>query len=335
MNILITGGTGHVGVVLAQRLIEEGHTVRTLALDNSPAIERLRALGVQHYHVDIRDAAALTKHFNNIELVFHLAAVISFRDNDWSSVKPVNVDGVQNIVNACKAAGVRRMVHFSSIDAFAANPGGPAIDESCPLVSDNYFLAYPRSKAMGQRVVMNAMREGLDAVIIYPTSITGPYDHMVRASNIPMLMIARGEMKVVLTGGLNWVDVRDLVSAAITAAQSAPAGASYLVGGTYASMRDLAVLLQPITGLPVPRIEIPLGLVGVIAPFAAKWTEMRGGNSPVTISAVRGLSGYPRVSHARAARELGYAPRPLQQTIADTYRWFADMGFLDPARKVY
>ncbi len=324
MNILVTGATGHVGLPLVERLLDEGHTVRTLSSDQSPALRKLHQLGVTHYSVDIRDANALIQPFSGVELVFHLAARVSYRDRDWEAVKAVNVEGVHNVIWACRKTKVRRLIHFSSIEAFSDAPHDGVIDETRALVDDDYVLPYPRSKAMGQRLVRQAIRDGLDAIIIYPSGVIGPYDYVVGAGNKVLLKLARQELPVIIGGGFNWVDVRDVVEVALNAALKAPTGASYLAAGHWLSLRDMAASIAALTGHPAPRWEIPLGFVQPVAPLISRIADWMGKSSDITAASVHALANYRRISHERATRELGYQPRAFEETIADTYRWFAD-----------
>ncbi|MFN7119150.1 MAG: NAD-dependent epimerase/dehydratase family protein [Saprospiraceae bacterium] len=329
-KILICGGSGHVGALLAAKLQALGHAVATLAYDQSPALQRLALLGIPHHHVDLSGQPDLAKAFEQVELVINLAAKITFKDRDWDSVRPVNVEATRTIVNACQRYGVRRLVHFSSIDVFAGHPPHEVVAEHRPLIPLDFPLAYPRSKRVGQQLVMQAMAAGLDAIIIYPTSILGPGDYYFRSSNRILWMMAQGRMPLLLNAGLTVVDVRDVVDFTVKAMWDAPAGATYILTGPWAHFKDFADLLAPLTGRkPLPWL-IPFELLKWIAPLSSRFSEWRGTNSPLTLTALHGTSHYRYVSSAKAEKEFGFVARPLAETVCDTWAWMQEQGFLDP-----
>jgi len=143
-----------------------------------------------------------------------------------------------------------------------------------------------------------------------------------------LLALAQGQLPALVAGGFNWVDVRDVVEAALRAEERAPAGAQYLLSGHWVSLRDVAALVQEITTVPAPRFVCPLPLAPVGAPLATLWARLRGTRPLFTTASLLALRSNRHISHARAAGDLGYGPRPFRQTIEDTLRWFAEAGCL-------
>lgn len=237
----------------------------------------------------------------------------------------VNVEGVRHVVAQCRAHDVKKLVHFSSIEALHLEGDGE-VTEDTPLVTSDFPIPYGRSKAMGQRVVLDAVRDGLDAVICYPTGIFGPNDYAFRASNQVPLRLRDGERMVMTDGGLDWVDVRDVAAGALAAADHAPAGASYLLGGRYATIEQLQGIIREQTGRKLPSRRITMRQVEWMLPLVGLQARLTGKPPVVTKTMLYPLKHGGRVSHARAARELGYAPRPLEETIADTLAWFDEVG---------
>lgn len=326
MTTLVTGAAGHLGLTLVQLLLESGATVR--ALDLHPT-EHLRALPVEVVEADLADASALSAAFVGVERVFHTAALISLAMDQWPQLAAVNVEGVRQIVTQCRAHGVKRLVHFSSIEALNLEGEG-AVTEETPLVTADFPIPYGRSKAMGQRVLLDAVREGLDAVICYPTGIFGPNDYAFRASNQVLLRLRDGERMVMTDAGLDWVDVRDVAAGALAAAEHAPAGASYLLGGRYATIEQLQTIIREQTGADLPSRRITLRQVEWLLPLVGLQSRLTGKPPLITKAMLYPLKHGGHVSHARAARDLGYAPRPLKETVADTLAWFDEVGASPP-----
>lgn len=327
MTTLVTGAAGHLGLTLVKMLLERGETVR--ALDLRPT-DPLRALPVEIIQADLTDPAALSAAFAGVERVFHTAAYISLRMDEWPRLEAVNVEGVRQIVAQCRAHQVQRLVHFSSIEALNLEGSGPVTEET-PLVAPDFALPYGRSKALGQRIVLDAIGGGLNAVIAYPTGIFGPNDYAFRASNQALLRLRKGEPLAMVDAGLDWVDVRDVAAGAIAAAERAPAGASYLLGNRYATIHELLGMIRQITGEALPSRPITLRQVEWFLPLASLQARLTGKPPAINKAMLYPLKHGGHVSHERATRELGYNPRPLEETVTDVLAWFDQVGALAPA----
>jgi dihydroflavonol-4-reductase len=188
-----------------------------------------------------------------------------------------------------------------------------------------HHTPYARSKVAGEEEVRQGLALGLDAVILYPSAIIGPYDYRLGFPNSGLLAILNGRLWALVDGGFDWVDVRDVVGGALQAAVCAPSGERYILSGQWASLSDLADLAEEIVGLPAPRLVFPLWLARVGAPFAAALGRLNGGRSLYTPAALKPLSGSYRISHERATRDLDYRPRPLKETVVDTWHWFENL----------
>jgi dihydroflavonol-4-reductase len=322
VTTLVTGAAGHLGLTLVQLLLERGETVR--ALDLRPT-DQLRALPVEVVQADVTDSSALSAAFVGVDRVFHTAALISLAMDQWPQLEAVNVEGVRQVVNQCRAHGVRRLVHFSSIEALNLEGEGP-VSEDTPLVTEQFPIPYGRSKAMGQRIVLEAVRDGLDAVVCYPTGILGPNDYALNASNQALLRLRDGEPWVMVDAGLDWVDVRDVAAGALAAADRAPAGASYLLGGRYATVEQLQAIIRELTGAKLPSRRITLRQVEWLLPLVGLQSRLTRRPPALTKAMLYPLKHGGQVNRSRAAQELGYAPRPLEETIADALSWFDEVG---------
>ena len=330
ITTIVTGASGHIGNNLIRALVAEGRQVKALHHVNRRTIEDLK---VEIVPGDVCHPDSLHKAFSGADVVYHLAARISLSSSDYPVLEPINVQGTKNVVQACFDCGVRRLVHFSSIHAFIQESVGKPMDESCPLVEPKNCPPYDRSKAAGEKAVIEAVSGGLDAVIISPTAVIGPYDYEPSFLGEALLNMARGTLPAMVHGGFDWVDARDVVQGALAAEKKAPAGAKYLLSGHFASMRDLAAMVEEIMGTPAPKLTLPRWLAFVGAPFMAGFSSMTGKRPLYTSASIRALRTGQDVSHDRATRELDYRPRPLRQTIADTFEWFNQSGYMDKPLK--
>ena len=211
MIIAITGANGHVGVNLCKALVELGHEVLALVHKNTKGLEKL---DVKIFKGDLLEKVSLIPFLDGAEIVFHLAAKISITGGSHGSVRAVNTEGTRFMVELSKELGIKRFIHFSSIHAFRQEPHDQILDETRPLVEDE-ALAYDRSKADGERIVMNAAKNGLDAFVLSPTAIVGPMDYEPSLTGKAFLQLYHHQIPALVPGGYNWVDVRDIVQAAI------------------------------------------------------------------------------------------------------------------------
>jgi len=325
MITAITGASGHVGVNLVRALIARGRNVRIIAHNSTLGLENLN---VERRNGDVNDPDSLASAFEGVSVVYHLAAYISLLMSDRVRCSAVNIDGTRNVIEACRRNNVKRLVHFSSIHSLCSTPFNVPIDETRPLVESLKSVPYDLSKASGERLVRQAAREGIDAVIINPTAVIGPYDYRPSHFGQALIMMAEGRIPVLIEGGFDWVDARDVVEGAIEAEQTAPAGANYLLSGAWLSMREMAVIVSQITGRRPPALICPASVARACAPIVTTVSRWTGVRPLFTTVSLKALAGNRNISHAKATRELGYEPRPIRETLADTIGWFTDNGFI-------
>lgn len=329
MNTAITGATGHVGANLARALIERGHRVRALVYEDGPS---LAGLDVDRVRGDVLEPETLRAAFSGIEVVYHAAAVIFAGRGGVEALRRVNIEGTANVVAACRACGVRRLVHFSSIEAISPYPAAQPVDESRRLCDEDPGApAYARSKAEAQRVIERAAADGLDTVVLHPAGVLGPHDYGPSAMGRVLLDLCTGRLPVLVGGGFNWVDARDVCAAAAEAARRAAPGARYLLAGHYLSVADLARLVDEVRGTRRARWVAPLWAAHALTPAAALRARLTGRPTRLTPAALYALRHFRAVDTAKAAAELGFAPRPLSETVRDTLDWFAAAGRLPVA----
>jgi dihydroflavonol-4-reductase len=325
MKAVITGATGHVGVNLARTLISHGHQVRAVVRKDIRGLEDMQ---VEKSIGDVRDAESLRRAFAGCDVVFHAAAQISITGFDRNDVVATNLQGTRNVLSAFRDCGARRLVHFSSIEALSPRPLDAPLDEERSFVSNGDGSPYARSKAQAESEVRAAMDGGLDAVIINPTAIIGPNDWKPSLLGSAVMALARGSYPMLIEGGFDWVDVRDIAEAAVCAAETAPAGSRYIIGGRWASMAELADLVCAVSGARPPRMMCPFPLAQAWAPVSTAFCRVVRRAPLFTSYTLKVLRGNRNVSHERATRELGYHPRDLAESVRDTCRWFQEKGLL-------
>lgn len=329
--ILVTGATGHIGNVLVRKLVAEGRRVRALIWRGEDTIP-IQALDVEMVEGDVLEPASLNAAMRGVKKVFHLAGLISIMPGVDSLLQRINVDGTRNMLAAALRTGVERFVYTSSIHALQSPPNGRVIDESAPFASGNATDAYASSKAEASRAVQQAARDGLDAVIACPTGILGPYDF--RRSEIGCVLrdAALGKAMAFVDGAYDFADVRDVADGLLQAEQRGRPGETYILSGQRISVRYMLETVREVTGRAFTTIRIPFGIAEMAArlmPQYYRWSQAKPRFTALSLAVLRSNSN---ISHAKATRDLGYQPRGLYESIADSIHWFLDNRRLPAVR---
>ena len=326
--IAITGVCGLTGANLARALLAQGQEVLGLVHREKRAVE---GLDIDLAQTDIRDPLSLRRALAGAEVVYHLAARISLGTKDLAETEATNVQGTRNVVQACLECGVRRLVHFSSIHALEQRPLDVPLDEDRPRVSSQNRSPYDRSKARGELEALQGLSRGLEVVILNPTAMIGPYDYYPSYMGKALLSLAQGHIPALVRGGFDWVDVRDVIQAAIQAERLAESGSSYILSGHWRSVRQIADLTAELTGRGAPLFTVPTRLAYLAAPLMGALARFNNAQPVYTSLTLDALKSNRQISHGRASRDLGYQPRPLADTVRDTLDWFAQNGYLRDA----
>lgn len=319
--ILVTGATGHIGNVLIRKLLEQGEKVRALVWRGEEPTP-IKDLDVEQVEGDVLDPASLESAMRGVESVYHLAGIISIMPGRNPLVWKVNVEGTRNVLDAARRAGIRRLVYTSSIHAIARAPHGVTMDESLGFDQNNPYGEYDRSKAAASLEVQKAATAGLDAVIVCPTGVIGPYDF--RGSEMGEVIRSASEARTMfyVEGAYDFVDVRDVADGLIAAHAHGRRGESYILSGQKLSVRYLLETVREVTGKAFASFKMPFSLAEFAAkftPYYYRWSKAKPRFTPYSLEVLQSNSN---ISHAKAARELGYQSRPAIETIADTVRWF-------------
>jgi dihydroflavonol-4-reductase len=324
MLVAVTGASGHLGGVVVRQLLEAGATVRALVHDDRRAID---GLAIEPHEGDLREPGVVAKLVAGCDRVFHLAAVISLERRDEALMQSVNVEGVRTVMDACRDAGVKRVVHVSSIHAFSALPKHEPVDETRGP-AESSAPPYDRSKAAGEVIVREAVAAGLDVVTVNPTAIVGPYDFRPSRLGEVMLDLYHRRMAGLVAGGFDWVDVRDVAASVIAAGERGARGGRYLLPGEWRTVVELAELVEAQTGIKRPRFVSPMWLARGAAPFAVGWARLVKRRPLFTPNSLVALRNHKQISSARARAELGHTTRPLADTVRDAFAWFGEHGML-------
>jgi dihydroflavonol-4-reductase len=314
---LVTGATGHIGNVLIRQLLARGEAVRALVRDSGvpPALE---GLDVELLQGDILERASLARAVHGADVVYHLAARISLEAGPDPQTERVNLEGTRNVIAAVRGSGHPcRLVYASSVYALRV-PRQGLIDETLPFDPRQARGAYDRSKAAASLQVRRAAAAGLDAVIVCPTAVAGPYDFRTSETGRGILYNMAPGLKFYVDGAYDFVDVRDVAQGMIQAAAAGRRGAIYILGGGRLTVREVAETVWE----AADGWHVGIRLPGWVAGLAAEVLPLLLEDPLVTPYALGAVRSNSSISHDRARRELGYRPRPARQAILDAVRWW-------------
>jgi len=222
---------------------------------------------------------------------------------------------------------VKRLVHVSSIAAFRQEPRELPLAEDRPLVEEDAPSDYARTKADADREVLRVCGQGLHASIVVPTAVIGPHDYKPSPTGRMICNVANGRLPAALHAGFNWVDARDVADVALACAERGVSGRHYIVAGHWATLRAMADIVGETVGRRVTWMDVPFWTAYAALPFATVAGRLRGRKPSLTRDALRVVRTQCRdVRSDRARQELGYVPRPFEQTIGDTTRWMIEAG---------
>jgi dihydroflavonol-4-reductase len=327
VKVFITGATGFVGSHVAQQLSDSGADLRLLVRQSSRR-DNIAQVNADVVLGDLRDSASLRKGMEGCELAFHVAADYRLWTKNPDEMYDANVNGTQSLLKAAQEAGVRRVVYCSSVATMGFGNGDLVTDEDTAVSVADMIGHYKRSKFLAEQVVLDAAKNGVDVVMVNPSTPIGERDIKPTPTGRIVVDFLKRKFPAYADTGLNLVDVKNVARAHILAAEKGRPGIRYIVGGENLTLKQMLDKLAAITGLPSPNVKVPHAvtlLAGVVDEF---WTgHIRGQEPRVTIDAVRMGRKKMWVSSARAERELGYKFAPVDDCLRRAAEWFVANGY--------
>jgi len=342
MRYIITGAAGHLGSTILRQLEARGAEANCLLLPHESA--KVANPQFKYFAGDVCDKDSLRPLFESAIrqddsrdngrddglalggdggqglTVIHTAALISIARKMPPHLHEVNVGGTQNVIELCREYAVKRLVHVSSVHAIPELPLGQTMREVGSFSVDAVEGGYAKTKAEAAQAVLDAAADGLDAVIVLPSGILGPFDD---GSNHLIQMVREcmeGTLPACVKGGYDFVDVRDVADGCLRAASRGVKGETYLLSGRYATVQQLlALVARECNRGEVPLIPLPLAKLAV--PFIEGYARLRHRRALYTGYSLHTLSSNSAFSHDKASTQLGYAPRALEETVADMVAW--------------
>lgn len=296
-------------------------------LEPGPRPPALEGLEIDFRAGSVLDAADVSDAFDGVDRVYHLAAKIDLRPKKDPMMFSVNVDGTRTVVGACLSRGLR-LVHTSSHHAVERRPLDQPLTEDRPLAV-NETCDYHRSKAIGETIVLDACRKGLDACIVNPGSMIGPYDYEPSLIGSALIDMYFGRVPVLLDLLSDYVDVRDVAKGMIAAGDKGRTGERYFLTGDVIPILEMVSLYGELTGRKMPSRALPLWFGWALVPFALAGSAITKQDPFITPDMLRASVSNAVVSRDKAERELGYMIRTLRESLTDAVGFYREQGWLD------
>lgn len=320
---LVTGACGHLGGTLVRLLERTGAQVRGLRLPREQARDRAH---VTYYPGDVRDRDSLRPLFRGLAgrevVVFHTAAIVDISGEATPQMHDVNVNGTKNILALCREYGVKRLVYVSSVHAIPEKDGYAVLREVDRFSPQQVTGGYAKTKAEATQAVLDAAAQGLDAVVVHPSGILGPFDgtgnHLVQL----VKEYAGGKLPACVKGGYDFVDVRDVAAGCLAAAEKGRSGQCYILSNRHYEVKEVLAMAKTLCHgrrLPV----LPMWMAQAAEPLLGWVARVKKQRPLYTKYSLYTLRSNDRFDHGKATAELGYRPRDLRQTVRDTLRWLA------------
>lgn len=334
--ILLTGGTGYLGRHTAELLLARGDKVRVVARRRDAL---LQSKGAEVVLGDVTDPASLAKAFEGVKQVLHLAGRVERTQGAADELYQVHVDGTRNVLREAAKARVTRFVHVSTSGTVAVShkPDPIKNELSGYAIEEVRSFPYYLSKIYAEKIALEGWKPGVrlesgervavPVIVVQPSLLLGPGEGGLSSAKDVVRFLKR-EVPAVPPGGVNFVDVRDAAAATVAALEKGRPGECYLVGGQNMSVEAFFVLLEKVSGVRAPTIALSPTVQDFAAKAVAGFESLfdRGASSGdfATALAMGGMFWYLDAAKARA--ELGFMPRPGEQTLRDTVDWLQASG---------
>lgn len=327
-DCLVTGGTGLVGNNVIRMLTAQGRRVRTLVRGRSRDRE-FDGVAVDRTNGDVTDGEAVQRAVTGCRVVIHSAAMVHVGWRRLAEMRRVNVEGTRLVAEAARREGAR-LVHVSSVNALGLTGDHTPADEETPF-GNTVECPYVVTKREAEQVVLDEVDRGLDAVILNPVFMLGPWDWKPSSGRM-LLEVAAGKGLLAPPGSQHFGDARDIAAGIVAAITKGRPGRRYILGGHHLRFIEAWTLFAEVSGRRPPRGEAPLRVVR----FAGRMGDLIAGcigrEGPLNSAAASMSLLCQHYSSERARNELGYSIRPLKETVEHAWRWFVDHGFAKPSR---
>jgi len=320
-SILVTGGTGFIGIPLVKKLHGLGHELKLLIRESSNTTSFKEFNKIDYIVGDVQDISSLEKAVNKVDIIYHLAAYTAIWAKDKSIYYDINVKGTENVANVALENNLK-LFYVSSFTAIGPTPPEP-VDES--YEKELFTMEYERTKFIAKRKVKEFMSKGLNATIFYPGIVYGPGDFNIFGQML--LDITRGKFLGCPGKGdsiANFSYIDDIINGMVAVINNDTAnGEDFILGGENVKFGDYLNLIAEIAGNKKPR-HFPMSGAKLYAWMCELKAKINGKLPYITRSTVSALKIHRSYSSKKAIDEFGYKITPLREGLEETVKWYKE-----------
>jgi dihydroflavonol-4-reductase len=327
-RILITGASGFVGSAVARAAQQRGFRVRVLIRPTSPR-RNLAGIDAEIVEGDVRDQACIADALDDVRYLFHVAADYRLWARDPREIERNNLEGARAVMRAALQRQVERVVYTSSVATLRVHGQTIAATEDTPLDASEAIGAYKRSKILAERLVEQMIvRDGLQAVIVNPSTPIGARDIRPTPTGRIIVEAATGRMPAFVDTGLNLVNVDDVAAGHLLALEHGRIGERYILGADNVTLQSLLAEIAAMRGRRAPSVKLPLWPLYPLARVAEAAARLTDKEPFMTVDGLKMSKNRMFFSSAKAQRELGYRPGPYLPALRAALEWFEREGYL-------
>lgn len=326
MKAFVTGATGFIGYHVARQLLEKGFHVKALVRSEADS-SALEDLGIELVFGDIRDINDIYNGLRGCRHVYHLAADYRLWVPDPRTMYEINVQGTRNVLHASLMMSVEKVVYTSTVGVLGPSPNGAPSTEETRADIKQMTGHYKTSKFIAEQEADGFRKKGLPIVIVNPSTPVGAMDRRPTPTGMIIVDFLNNRIPAYLDTGLNIVDVEDVATGHLLAAEKGKIGERYILGNRNVTLQEFFELMAAATGKHAPRVRLPYLPVLIAARLEAGISKISGRPPRIPLTGVQMARTYMHFDSRKAITELGLPQTPIEQAIGKAIAWFGRNGY--------
>lgn len=323
---MVTGADGFLGNNIVRELLKRNARVTALIHPESNYYT-LQDLNIERYFGDVlrfEDVYYLSK---KADVIIHAAACNSVWPSKNKLVRDVNITGTKNIINACKLNHIKRLIYVSSASVFSPGTLESPAAETASFTKFNYGLDYIDSKLVAHKMVLEAAKSGVPAILVNPTYMIGPYDSKPGSGKL-LVSLIEGKVPVMPEGGKNFVSVKDVATAICNSITLGKAGESYILGNQNLSYKEFFVIAARLFNLPLPVFRLPKGIMLLMGYLNGLISGIIRTQPVISKNIVQASFVNQYYTSQKAVKELKMPQSSIESAIMEAVSWFQENNYL-------
>lgn len=317
----VTGANGLLGSFIVRRLIDEGEKFIAFKRRNSDTslLDDVKE-HIRWVDLDLLDPVSMDDAFKGLTSLIHSAAMVSFNPRSARSISRINTEGTRNVVNACLANGINRLLFISSVAALGRTKGQTLIDETNKWVENAQHTAYATSKYLAEIEVFRGQEEGISTAVLNPSVILAPADW--QKSSARLFKYVWSERLFYIDGSMNYVDVRDVASAATMVLRSGVENERFILNGGTVTFKEFFDAVASRFGKKPPMFKLNRNLLKIAAGLESVRARLRRSEPQITSETARLAGTFFQYQNTKIKKTFHFEFTELDNTLDWCCRYY-------------